>query len=46
MPMHGIQKLLGHKNLETTMAYLADIDLTTGQMENTVEAATYKPVQS
>jgi len=45
MPMHGIQKLLGHKNLETTMAYLADIDLTTGQMENTVEAATYKPVQ-
>ena len=43
MPMHGIQKLLGHKNLETTMAYLADIDLTTGQIENTVEAASFKP---
>jgi integrase len=43
LPVHRIQKLLGHKNLETTMQYLADVDLEGGEMEAAVEAAAFIP---
>jgi integrase len=42
IPVHVIQKLLGHKKLETTQRYLADVDLSSDQMKAGIEAATYR----
>jgi integrase len=41
--LHKLQKWLGHKSLETTQKYLADIDLMKGQTDKIVEAATFAP---
>jgi integrase len=41
--LHKLQKWLGHKSLETTQKYLADIDLNKGQTDKIVEAATFVP---
>jgi integrase len=43
MPVHVIQKLLGHKSLDTTQRYLADVDLSGDVMQKAVEAAQFKP---
>ena len=43
IPVHRIQILLGHKSLETTMAYLADVDLEGNEMAEAVEKAAYRP---
>jgi integrase len=43
MPVHVLQRLLGHKSLEYTQKYLADVDLTQGKMNDTIEAASYVP---
>jgi integrase len=43
MPVHVLQKLLGHKSLVTTQKYLADVDLASGQMSKAIEAASYVP---
>jgi site-specific recombinase XerD len=42
IPVHVIQKLLGHKKLETTQRYLADVDLSSDVMKAGIEAATYR----
>lgn len=43
MPLHLLQKLLGHKSLATTQKYLADVDLTQGKVNEAIEAAIYVP---
>jgi integrase len=43
IPVHVIQRMLGHKSLTTTQIYLADADLTGSEMENAVAAAAYVP---
>lgn len=43
VPLHMIQKLLGHKSLATTQAYLADVDLSSGEMNQKIENAMYSP---
>jgi integrase len=43
MPVHVLQKRLGHKNLATTQKYLADVDLTSKEHTEVVEKATYTP---
>ena len=43
MPLHVLQKRLGHKSLVTTQRYLADVDLSKGEVDKYVEAATFVP---
>ncbi len=43
MPLHVLQDRLGHKSLATTQKYLADVDLSGGQINKVVEAASYVP---
>lgn len=43
MPLHILQKLLGHKSLSTTQKYLADVNLTSGKMNDIIEEAAYMP---
>jgi integrase len=43
MPLHVLQKRLGHKNLMTTQKYLADVDLTSKEHTEVVEKAAYTP---
>jgi len=43
IPLHMIQKMLGHKSLATTQAYLADVDLSSGEMNQKIENAAYQP---
>jgi integrase/recombinase XerD len=43
IPLHMIQKMLGHKSLATTQAYLADVDLSSGEMNEKIEKAAYAP---
>lgn len=43
VPLHMIQKMLGHKSLATTQAYLADVDLSSGEMNQKIENAVYSP---
>jgi len=43
VPLHVLQKRLGHKSLATTQKYLADVDLTSQEMSKAVEAASYTP---
>lgn len=43
IPLHMIQKMLGHKSLATTQAYLADVDLSSGEMNQKIENAAYSP---
>lgn len=43
VPLHMIQKMLGHKSLATTQAYLADVDLSSGEMNQRIEHAAYSP---
>jgi integrase len=43
IPLHVLQKRLGHKNLTTTQKYLADVDLTSKEHTDVVEKATYTP---
>jgi integrase len=43
MPVHVIQRLLGHKSLTTTQKYLADVDLSGEAMVAAVEKAAFKP---
>lgn len=43
VPLHVLQKRLGHKSLATTQKYLADVDLTNEEMSRAVEAASYVP---
>jgi len=43
LPVHVIQRLLGHKSLTTTQMYLADVDLTGSDIENAVAAAVFVP---
>lgn len=43
IPVHVIQRLLGHKSLSTTQMYLADADLTGSDIENAVAAAVFVP---
>ena len=43
MPLHVLQKRLGHKNLTTTQKYLADVDLSSKEHAEVVEKATYTP---
>jgi len=46
LPVHVLQKRLGHKNLATTQKYLADVDLTSKEHTEVVEKATYTPIES
>jgi len=39
VPLHVLEKRLGHKSLTTTQKYLADVDLTSQEMSKAVEAA-------
>jgi integrase len=43
IPLHKIQMMLGHKSLATTQAYLADVDLSSGEMNQKIENAAYRP---
>lgn len=43
IPLHKIQLMLGHKSLATTQAYLADVDLSSGEMNQKIENAAYRP---
>lgn len=43
VPLHMIQKMLGHKSLATTQAYLADVDLSSGEMNQKIENAAFSP---
>ena len=43
VPPHKLQEWLGHKSLVTTQRYLADVDLSKGELIRAIEAASYKP---
>jgi len=43
MPLHVLQKRLGHKSLVTTQRYLADVDLSKGKIDKYIEMATFVP---
>jgi integrase len=43
IPVHVIQKMLGHKSLTVTQRYLADIDMASERMSSAVEAAMFVP---
>jgi integrase/recombinase XerD len=42
IPLHKIQLMLGHKSLETTQAYLADVDLSKGELNQKIEDSVYR----
>jgi len=44
MPLHRLQRLLGHESLETTRDYLSDVvELRDGDTQKLIEAASYQP---
>lgn len=43
VPLHVLQKMLGHKNLAATQRYLADVELTNDVLDKQIESAVYTP---
>lgn len=43
VPVHKLQKMLGHKSLVAAPRYLVDVDLSKVELSRAIEDASYRP---